>query len=93
MDCVQVPVDLGAVIELLISQQAKAMATDVVRFSNQVFCFERQLSAQKLAAALDLIFAEKEFWCFRSTRRHGCGACVQAAPVRCQINPLSRCLP
>ena len=93
MGRVQMPVNLGAVIELFVSQQVKAVAPDLVCFSNQVLGLVWQLPAQKLAAALGLISAEEEFRCFRSGRRHGFGARVQSAPVRCQINSLSSRLP
>ena len=92
MDRVEVPINLGGVIELFVSEQVKVVVPDLVCFSNHVSCFARQLPAQKLATALDLIFAEEEFRWFRMGRHHRFKTCVQAASVPCQINSLSRCL-
>src|ERR1700704_2803662 len=60
MDAVQMPVDLGAIVEILVAQQSEMMAADLVGLLKDFRSLRRKICTQRITALLRPAIIEEE---------------------------------
>jgi hypothetical protein len=57
---VEMPGDFSAIVEILVSEQPKAMTTNLIGFSDDILCFLGEMFAKNLSDRWQIVFGEEE---------------------------------